>query len=184
MDLLENLSDESLVSRYQKNQDPVYLGELYNRFYDKVYHYCLRKMKNRADAYDVTTETFLIIAQKITDLRNPLLFIAWLFRIAHNLCIDWLKKEQVMVKEFNFLYLSDESNSEELAELILKEHLLNKLEFLLADLEEPTKLLLLDKYIKGVSIEELQKMHNLSRSAVKMRLFRGKRKLLKGLQSN
>lgn len=184
MGLLENLSDESLVIRYQKNQDPVYLGELYKRFYDKVYHYCLRKMKNRADAYDVTTETFLIIAQKITNLRDPLLFIAWLFKIAHNLCMDWLKKGQLVVKEFNFLYLSDESNSEELAELILKEHLLNKLAFLLEGLEESTKLLLLDKYIKGVSIKDLEENYNLSRSAVKMRLLRGKRKLLKGLKSN
>ena len=174
---LVQLTDAQLVTIYQKNQDPIYFGELYNRYYKKVYHYCLGKLKDRDDAYDVTTDIFLKLITKIVGLRNPELFIAWLFRMASNACIDKFKvnhKKTYTIDAKAFDLVNDESGLEA---FMLKEEQLEMLDTILDQLDVNTKTLLVDKYCKGKSIEELEKEMGLSKSAVKMRLARGREKI-------
>ncbi len=184
MDIISKLSDENLVVRYKKNQDTNYFGEIYKRFYPKVYHYCLGKVKQKEDAYDITEDTFLRVAQKIQDLREATYFAAWLFKIAHNLCMDLLKTRKAFQKDFNFLYLTDETDSEDLERLIQREYELNRLEIILESLDEETKTLLIDKYVNGLSLEDLERERNLSKSAIKMRLMRGKERIKKNILNN
>lgn len=184
MDIINKLSDENLVIRYKKNQDADYFGEIYRRFYPKVYHYCLGKVKQKEDAYDITEDTFLRVAQKIQDLRNATYFVAWLFKIAHNLCMDLLKSRKPFQQDFNFLYLTDEADSEDLERLIQREYELNRLEIILESIDEETKSLLIDKYVNGLSLEDLERERNLSKSAIKMRLMRGKERIKKNILNN
>lgn len=177
MVLLNQLTDAQLVSNYQQNLDPIYFGELYNRYFKKVYHYCLGKVKDREHAYDITADTFLKLTKKIINLRNPDLFIAWLFKIANNACIDCLKaKGRTYSVETNTFFDLEDDDSD-LEKAIDKEEQLNKLEEILKDLDEDTKSLLIEKYFNGKSVEDLQEEMGLSKSAVKMRLARGRNKI-------
>ncbi len=174
---LNQLTDIQLVTIYQKNQDAIYFGELYNRYYKKVYHYCLGKVKNRDDAYDITADTFVKLIDKIAGLRNPELFIAWLFRIANNACMDSLNsRKQGPSLDLNAVFNIGTDDSE-MEEVIFKEHQLNKLDLILDRLDQETKTLLVDKYFKKMSVEDLATNLGLSKSAVKMRLARGRNKI-------
>ena len=95
---LDKLTDGQLVTIYQNKSEPIYFGELYNRYFTKVYHYCLGKVKNRDDAYDITADTFVKLPKKLVQLRSPELFVAWLFKIAQNACIDVLRSHQLTQK--------------------------------------------------------------------------------------
>lgn len=173
---LIQLTDTQLVSIYQANQDPIYFGELYNRYYKKIYHYCLGKVKDRDDAYDITAETFVKVATKVARLRNPELFIAWLFRMASNACIDILQaKSKNRVYDIGTFDVEDDSNG--LEEVMMKEAQLELLDTILGTLDIEVKTILINKYIKGKSIEDLEKEMGLSKSAVKMRLARGREKI-------
>jgi len=175
---LIQLTDTQLVTIYQKNQDPIYFGELYNRYYTKVYHYCLGKLKDRDDAYDVTADTFLKLATKIEGLRNPELFIAWLFRVAINACVDKFRKKNKKAYAIDVNTYDLEDDVSGLEAFMLKEAQLDLLDKILDRLDIETKNLLVNKYCKGKSIQELEKEMGLSTSAVKMRLARGREKII------
>jgi RNA polymerase sigma-70 factor, ECF subfamily len=173
---LAQLTDTQLVCIYQKNQDSAYFGELYNRYNKKVFHYCLGKVKNRDDAYDITADTFIKLSNKLGGLRNPELFIAWLFRMAYNACIDILRtKSKEFTVDISCFDVADDISSME--EVMMREAQLEILDTILDKLDYETKTILVNKYIKGKSIEDLENEMGLSKSAVKMRLARGREKI-------
>ncbi len=96
----EHLRD--LVARGQQG-DREALEELYLIHFDRIYSYLHVSVRNRHDAEDLTTQTFLKMLEKIGSFRwQSAPFSAWLFRIAHNLAMDhfrarrrWQPEEEV-----------------------------------------------------------------------------------------
>ena len=77
-----------LVERGQQG-DRDALEELYLIHFDRIYSYLHMSVGNRADAEDLTTQTFLKMLESIGKFRfRSAPFSAWLFRIAHNLAMD------------------------------------------------------------------------------------------------
>ena len=86
-------SEKDLVHRAQK-RDPEAFGELYEAHFDRVYRYMLLRVRNRADAEDLTQQVFLKALEHIGSYRyRGMPFAAWLFRIAHNQVVDHWKKK-------------------------------------------------------------------------------------------
>lgn len=61
-------------------------------YQSRIKAYCLRMVKNPADADDLTQQTFLKVWQNLATFRGDTSFVAWTIRIARNLCIDLLRK--------------------------------------------------------------------------------------------
>ena len=92
MKALYKESDERhLVEAAQK--DPLRFGDLYESNFERVYAYILRRVRDRAEAEDLTAEVF---HQALAHLKNfewrGLPFSAWLFRIASNSIADRWKR--------------------------------------------------------------------------------------------
>jgi RNA polymerase sigma-70 factor (ECF subfamily) len=80
-----------LVERAQKG-DRAALEELYLIHFDRIYGYLHVSVGNRHDAEDLTTQTFLKMLESIGKFRwQSAPFSAWLFRIAHNLAMDYFR---------------------------------------------------------------------------------------------
>src|SRR5262245_49093284 len=78
-----------LVNRAISSRDAAAFGELYDRFVDRVYRYLYVRSTNRAEAEDLTEQVFLKAWEAIGRYRwrgRP--FVAWLYRLAHNVHID------------------------------------------------------------------------------------------------
>ena len=73
-------------------RDPSRFGELYERNFERVYAFVVRRVRNRAEAEDVTSEVF---QRALANLRRfewrGVPFIAWLFRMASNAIADRLQ---------------------------------------------------------------------------------------------
>src|SRR5918912_765551 len=68
------------------------LEELYLLHFDRIYSYLHMSVGNRHDAEDLTTQTFLRMLESIKRFRwQSAPFSAWLFRIAHNLAMDYFR---------------------------------------------------------------------------------------------
>ncbi len=81
--------DENSLVQLAKT-DPAAFGELYNRYVARIYNYVFYRTGNHHDAEDVTARVFQRALQHIpayTDRGIP--FSAWLYRIAHNLVVNW-----------------------------------------------------------------------------------------------
>ena len=80
-----------LVERAQGG-DREALEELYLLHFDRIYSYLHMTVGNRHDAEDLTTQTFLRMLESIGRFRfGTAPFSAWLFRIAHNLSMDYFR---------------------------------------------------------------------------------------------
>ncbi len=67
------------------------------KYQDRIYRYILGLVRNRAEAEDVTQETFLRALRAESSLRDPEAVRGWLYRIATNVCVDRLRQRKPQV---------------------------------------------------------------------------------------
>ncbi len=85
--------EESLVRRAQQ-RDPVALTQLYEENFDKIYRYIVLKIGNQIEAEDMTQQVFLNALKSISAFKwRGVPFSGWLFRIARNQVVDYLRKK-------------------------------------------------------------------------------------------
>jgi len=86
-------NEESLVRRAQQHDQDAF-AQLYEEYFDKIYRYIAFKIGNRTEAEDMTQQVFLNAIKSISSFRwRGIPFSAWLFRIAHNQVVDYLRKK-------------------------------------------------------------------------------------------
>lgn len=79
--------DSALVARAQQDQDA--FGLLYDRYLDRIYRYCYRRLGTREAAEDATSAVFTKALTALgTYQERPGGFRAWIFTIAHNVVTD------------------------------------------------------------------------------------------------
>ncbi len=87
----KELSDEELVQLVKVgNVEP--FDELVRRHEVKIHNLCYKMLKNYDDAKDMAQETFLKAYRNIKNFDGRSRFTTWLYRIAVNNCINFMKK--------------------------------------------------------------------------------------------
>src|SRR5260221_2091431 len=86
-------TDEELVARSQRG-DADSFNELVLRWERPIYALAYRTIGREEDARDVCQETFLRAFRALPGFRGQAKFSSWLYRIALNLCRDWIRKER------------------------------------------------------------------------------------------
>jgi len=120
----KSLSDAILVSKYI-NGDELSLTVLINRHQQRLYNFIYSKVYDRVVTEDVFQDTFIKVIKtlKLGKYNEEGKFLPWVMRIAHNLVIDYFRKNNRMPKFNNsgdfdiFSVLSDGALNAE-AELI------------------------------------------------------------------
>ncbi|MFC1903804.1 sigma-70 family RNA polymerase sigma factor [Chloroflexota bacterium] len=85
--------EESLVRRAQQH-DQTALTQIYEENFDRIYRYIVLKIGERTEAEDMTQQVFLNAFKSISSFKwkgTP--FSSWLYRIAHNQIVDYLRKK-------------------------------------------------------------------------------------------
>jgi len=86
--------EESLVQR-AKQHDQEAFAQLYDEYFDKIYRYVALKIGDRIEAEDMTQQVFLKALQSISSFKwKGVPFSAWLYRIAHNQVVDYLRRNK------------------------------------------------------------------------------------------
>ena len=74
--------------------DPDAFGLLYDEYVDQIFRYVYYKVGNFAESQDLTGQTFLKAFENIDSYEmRDVAFSSWLYRIAHNLVVDYFRKE-------------------------------------------------------------------------------------------
>lgn len=100
MELNSNLSpkakiDYELVCRAREQNDERAYGELMSKYRDSIFFMMLKMVKNSDDADDLTIEAFGKAFNRIHQYTPDYAFSTWLFRIATNNCIDFIRKKKM-----------------------------------------------------------------------------------------
>jgi RNA polymerase sigma-70 factor (ECF subfamily) len=86
-------NEESLVRRAQQRDEQAF-AQLYEEYFDKIYRYVTLKIGDRMEAEDITQQVFLNAIKAISSFKwRGIPFSAWLFRIAHNQVVDFLRRK-------------------------------------------------------------------------------------------
>lgn len=85
-------NEESLIRRAQQS-DPVALTQIYEENFDRIYRYIVFKIGDRMEAEDLTQQVFLKAIHSISAFKwKGMPFSSWLYRIAHNQIVDYIRK--------------------------------------------------------------------------------------------
>ena len=102
MELIDHLSDKAkkdylLVLRALNEKDQRAYTELMGRYKDSVYFMLLKMVNNSDDAEDLTIETFSKAFKRLDQYTPQFAFSTWLFKIASNHSIDFIRKKRIQV---------------------------------------------------------------------------------------
>ena len=127
--------------------------------YDKIYRYCYFKVHRKEVAEDITQETFLRFYEQFGHYGSDFT-LQYLYRIAHNLCIDeYRKREEVELVEDTYV----EGHEEQVVARVFVGEALAKL-------SEAEQELLLLRYVNEVPVATMCRMYGISRFALYRRL--------------
>lgn len=171
-----------IVNRAKKGDQSAY-SEIHERYYKSVYYMVLRMVKNEADAEDITMEVFTKVFASLDMYAEIHSFSTWLFKIASNHAIDFLRKRknsQNMLKldepldeETNWFFelASDEPNPER--HLMIKQHE-EELRKIISYLPDDLKVVLKMRVFEDLSYKEIAEKLDVTIGTVKTRLFRAR----------
>jgi RNA polymerase sigma-70 factor (ECF subfamily) len=89
--------EESLVQRAKQGDEEAF-AQLYEGYFNKIYRYVALRIGDRMEAEDIAQQVFLNAIKAISSFKwKGVPFSAWLFRIAHNQVVDYLRKTRKRV---------------------------------------------------------------------------------------
>ncbi|HJZ48615.1 MAG TPA: RNA polymerase sigma factor [Roseiflexaceae bacterium] len=169
------MTDAELVARLKANDDEAY-REVVARYGDPLYGYIYSITGDHHLSEDVIGETYLRMVEKIDSYRfygAP--FKAWLYRIAHNLAINALKRAR---RGAGDAAIEDASVTADDPATALDARLeAEDLRLALAELTEEQQQVVLLRFVAGQSPGEVAQMLEKTENAVKQMQFRALRSL-------
>ncbi len=166
-------------------------AKLMSRYKDAIYFMLLKMVNNKNDAEDLTLEAFGKAFKNLHQYSPNYAFSTWLFKIATNNCIDFLRKRRgVYISIENnqengdndppIKLRSTDPNPEEKLIRIQKAFLMRKI---VHRLKPRYRILVELRYFREFSYEEIAKELNLPLGTVKAQLFRAREMLFKMIES-
>jgi len=150
---------------------------LFDRYYDMIHAFAYRLCFLEAEADDIAQETFIRAARGIAGYRQTASFKNWLYRIAHNVAVDW-RRRAVRHREGLTEFTAEVEARPETTESDYDE-VHRALEGLSAELREAVVLV----YFEGMNHRDAAEALGCAETTVSWRIFRAKRKLKKVLSS-
>lgn len=104
------LEDFQLIDRAVNGDDDAY-AQLFQRYKKAVYHVVLKMVRNIDDADDLTIEAFAKAFRGLHRFKKDYTFSTWLFRIATNNTIDYIRKKRLNTLSIENTYRDDDGVS-------------------------------------------------------------------------
>ena len=180
-DLSEKAQYDLRLVKLAVDGDEKAFAELMNRYRDSIYYMLLKMVNNPSDADDLTIEAFGKAFKNIHLYTPNYAFSTWLFRIATNNCIDFIRKkksaptaieQQQDEQDDPAAHLQSDMPGPE--EEMMQKQKLRHLSHVVSQLKPKYRRLIELRYYKEYSYEEIANELNLPLGTVKAQIFRAK----------
>ncbi|MDT8401833.1 MAG: sigma-70 family RNA polymerase sigma factor [Bacteroidales bacterium] len=156
-------------------------AELMNRYRDSIYYMLLKMVNNPSDADDLTIEAFGKAFKNIQLYTPNYAFSTWLFRIATNNCIDFIRKKKSAPAAMEQQQDEQDDPASNLQsempgpeEEMMQQQKIRHLTNVVSQLKPKYRRLIELRYYKEYSYEEISNELNLPLGTVKAQIFRAK----------
>lgn len=171
-------TDEELVARSISGDNESF-NELILRWERPIYALAYRTIGREEDARDVCQETFLRAFRALPRFRGQAKFSSWLYRIALNLCRDWVRRERrtpvvQAPDDFDLMELAAAAEpSESIENLVARKDVARAVERAMALLPEEQRTAIVLKEYHGLTFQEIADLVGCPLSTAKTRLYQG-----------
>jgi len=183
----DHLSDKAkydlILVEAAKAGDQLAYGDLMDRYRESIYFMMLKMVKDPDDADDLTIEAFGKAFNRLTQYSPNFAFSTWLFKIASNNCIDFIRKKRIKVTSMDSGIVNDNgdvmkidarSNTLNPEETVMQGQRIVHMRLLVSKLKPKYRELVEKRYFQELSYEEIATEMNLPLGTVKAQLFRAR----------
>jgi RNA polymerase sigma-70 factor (ECF subfamily) len=174
------IADFALVEEAKKGSEKAF-ESLMNRYRDSIYSMLLKMTNNSSDAEDLTIEAFSKAFRNIDSYTPKFAFSTWLFKIATNNCIDFMRRNQMSPIPYDRLNdnldniaLTLQSDLPDPEELLINRQRIEAMKDIINRLKPRYKKLIQLRYYKEYSYEEMAAELKIPIGSVKAELYRAK----------
>lgn len=175
--------EKRLIKQVKKGDHQAF-AELVDRYKNSVYAICLRMVGDRHEAEDLSQETFIRAYRHIAQFDHNRKFSTWVFRIATNLSIDFLRRKKPSVSldaeipgtdglTLNSM-LPDSDAGARPDERMIRTEMEQRVQREIAKLPEKYRSAVILKYVEDLSLKEIGDIMDLPIGTVKTRIHRGR----------
>jgi RNA polymerase sigma-70 factor (ECF subfamily) len=185
MEIKEGLSEKAkndllLVEEAKKGNEKAF-ANLMNRYRDSIYYMLLKMVNNPSDAEDLTIEAFGKAFRNIDTYIPRFAFSTWLFMIATNNCIDFIRKKQSspipldqLQEGIDNLTVNIQSDLPDPEEALINDQKIAILRKIVNQLKSPYREIIELRYYKEYTYEEISNELKIPIGTVKAQLYRAK----------
>lgn len=178
------LVEPETIERAQSGDDAAF-NAIVTAYRKRILGTVYRMIGRGDDVEDVGQEVFVRLYFSLKQLRTPQVFEPWLYRLTINACYDYLRKKRRAV-DVRMADLSEEQVAAADMALSGKRALAEKekasvkelLDILLDRVSAEDRMLLTLKEVQGLSLKELSAIYEVNTNALKVRLFRARKRVL------
>lgn len=185
MEVSNGLSDKArndlLLVDLAKNGNEKAFSSLLNRYRDSIYFMLLKMVNNSSDAEDLTIEAFGKAFRNLDSFTPDFAFSTWLFKIATNNCIDFIRKKRIspatvdqLPDDLENLTVNIQSDLPDPEETLINDQKIAVLRDIVNQLKPRYRKLIELRYYKEYSYEEIAAEMKLPIGTVKAQLYRAK----------
>ncbi len=193
-----NLSEKAqhdvvLVKRALEDKDQKAYAELMDRYQGAIFHLVNRMVYSEDDAEDLTIETFTKAFKRLHQYTPAFAFSTWLFKIASNHTIDFIRKKRINALSLDRGFSNAEGERMEISvkddgldpmEALQKQERIERMREVVSQLKDRYRRLVELRYFEEKSYEEISEELNLPLGTVKAQLFRARDMMAKVLESS
>lgn len=179
--LSEKARNDLVLVELARNGNEKAFASLMNRYRDSIYFLLLKMVNNTSDAEDLTIEAFGKAFRNLDSFTPDFAFSTWLFKVATNNCIDFLRKKQAspapidqLQDDLDSLTVNIQSDLPDPEEALINDQKIAVLRGIVNQLKPRYRRLIELRYYKEYSYEEIAKELVLPIGTVKAQLFRAK----------
>jgi RNA polymerase sigma-70 factor (ECF subfamily) len=177
------LQDFKLIDQAKEQGDQKAYAELMKRYKKPLYHTILKMVRNVDDAEDLTIEAFAKAFRSLHKFKKDYTFSTWLFRIATNNCIDFIRKKRLETTSISASYRDD--NGEDVSmdikdinlnpqEEAIKGQKIEIMQLIITKLPPKYQTLVNMRYFRELSYEEIAEELQAPLGTVKAQLHRAR----------
>lgn len=177
------IRDYQLVCQARDHGNQKAYADLMNTYREPIYYMLLKMTNSSTDADDLTIEAFGKAFKSLAQYTPEYAFSTWLFRIATNNCIDFIRKKRAKIVSIDNIYTT--SDGEQIGidiaaetldpeEKIIEKQKIKMMREVVSKLKPHYRTLIELRYFDELSYEEIAQELNLPLGTVKAKLFRAR----------
>lgn len=175
--------DYRLVTLAVEENDQMAYAQLMDRYRNSIFHMMLKMVRNKDDAEDLTIEAFGKAFRKLDSYSPSYAFSTWLFKIASNNCIDFIRKKRMKMLSIDEP-ISDEGGADysnslkadllDPEERFIRQQRRRIMQELMERMSDKYRQMIELRYFEELSYQEIAEQLNMPLGTVKAQLFRAK----------